>query len=360
MNSTFLAALFMVLVLGMVLPFIAFYGVGKGIELEIIVNRDVYSLDNAIEHSKYVFAKNALTYSFYQAAYNASAQGGWLEPTSGSIASTETLQQTLENKTLEYYNDHYNVRPVTFLGYTVRMPDYQNITITHSGDNEITIEAYTGQLIEASSKIENTASTETVTIRRNASMNLTLETDVFRLHEKALTYSFDATAGLGNTVHELSKWPLTANVELDHRIQRSDNDAFYRVMMDQYFQVLRDEPFEESTAIKDAEVIIASNIDVPEGETTRNGPYLIDNKDSSVKVKITTSCSGSSFDQDGVTRSEKNCEFSYKAIVYLKTSIQDASPTFYPVFNGTNTTLEPIRFTFTAEQSFERKPETTT
>jgi len=353
MNTTLLAALFMVVVLGMVLPYFSAYGMGKGIELDMLVSRDVYTLDNALDSVKYVFVKSAITYSFYQAAYNVSKQGGWIYPTSDVIADEGQLVDSLENKTLEYFGS-YSMRPVKFFGYTIRLPKFQNMTITDYNDENITIEAYAPGLMESMSELENYATKERIIVRRNASMNLTVPTAVFKVHAKAITQSTGTEASLESVNHELNKWPLDASVELDHSYSTEDSDAFYKVVMSDYFQLLGNEPFSEGSALRDGEAIIATNIKLPEGEVVRDGDFIMDNKETSVMVKITPSCSGYTFVQNSIEKSHKECDFSYKVTVHLKTAIQEAEPSLYPVSNETDTVFEPIRFTFTAEKAFEK------
>jgi hypothetical protein len=355
MNLVALAVVYMLL-FGFVIAFVGVYDFGKGIEMDIIVSRDVYNLDNALHAAKFVYARNALIYSFHQAAYNISLQGGWKEPENPGLADEDALKGSLANKTLEYYNDYYNIRPVSFLGYSVTLPDYENMTMTDVNDENVTMEAYAEKLMEVSSELENPVTKEKITIRRNASMNLTIPTDIYRVYQKALSYTSSTESSLSSVEHELDKWPLEGSADMDHAVTSSHDDAFYKIIISEYPQLIRDNDFGESTALSDAEAITASQIDLPEGQTTEEDGFVIDNRDSSVKVKITPSCTGYTYLQGGEERSHKDCEFSYRVTVSLRTGIQEKDGPLYPVFTREAVSFEPLRFVFSSDNVYERKP----
>jgi len=310
---------------------------------KIVLETEEFSLEKALEAAK-LYAETSLRYSFYQACYNVSLNGGWQPDGSApsgknAAADAATFKKALENETLRILGA-YAGGGYSFLGsFDVFVPAYGSVAVTDMGDGVVNVTAASDKMLSIHRELD----TKNVTLYKNADLSVNITSPCFTLQKKALERSV-SIASADSVRSELDRWPIEASVELGHAFTKDHNDAFYSAMMADYPELIRGQ-FREATALKDGEAMLASAVSAPIGS-----------QKLSVKVAIAPSCTGYTFVEDGAEKSKKDCEFSYSVAIASSSTMAEESAERYPVFNGTDVAFEPVKFVFSYGKVYERKP----
>lgn len=349
MKGSFASALtmFFTVILGLVVLSLVINGQSnKDRSQKLVLETEEYTLQKAMEAAK-LYVHTSLKYSFYQACYDISKKGG-------ALPDAESFKGSIEAETLKQLNlytaSHYHF----FENLDVRLPVYSSVSIEDLGDGNISINASSQEMMSIQRELDR----KNVTLMKDGNVSIVVSSPCLRLLESARESSKETSGSLSGVEHELNKWPTEFSIEMDHPYKHDHNDAFFSVINADYYQLLRDEPFSETAAIKDAQAIIASQIELP-SDSLDDGT-VVDNKGTSLDVKITLSCTGYTFEEEGVERSHKDCEVSYKVTVSMVTGVMESGQLKYPVFNGEAISYEPIKFMVTENRVFERPEKATT
>jgi len=304
-----------------------------------VLETEEFSLQKSLEAAK-LYAETSLRYSFYQACYNVSLNSGWPPSSTGAsaVADAATFKAALEaetTKTMATYSEGVYI----FLGsFEVKFPTYDAIIIKDEGNGVINVTVKAKDMFLVHRELD----TKKVTLEKNAAISVNITSPCFSLHKKALERSV-AISSMDNMKGELERWPVEASVELGHTFTKDNNDAFYAIMTAEYPELIRGK-FEEASALKDGEAILAAQA------------LAASSVKPSAKAVITTSCTGYTFVEDGQTKSKRECKFSYSVSVTSSSPLTEQSLETYPVFNGETVAFEPVKFVFTSGKVYERKP----
>lgn len=283
------------------------FGGGEGALTKASLQTDIYALEHALDAAK-LYMETSLDYSVYQACYDTLARE--------DIDSSEGFLEELESTTETYLN-RYSKGGYLFLDeYSVNLPNSAIGITPGEPDSKFRVDVTPNDMLTTSSL---TKSGEYITLEASAGMSREYDMPCYSL--------------------------FLRGKELNPSIREAFDGAFNRAFSGLEGLETGCDSIGSCTAEFTGAFREALESALEDSVPAERGGYSVSSELLDASVTVTR-----------VDRSGDTIQRAYKAEATQRVTIQEGEPGYYPVWNGTDISFEPMSLVFVNRASDEAAP----